>query len=44
MTTPRQVVRELVVLDRTVYDAVHATPSPGLDQTVARVSRAADHS
>ena len=37
-------MRELVVLDRAVYDAVHATPSPTLDHAVARISRAADHS
>jgi len=43
-TTVRQVVRELLVLDREVYTAVHATPSPALDHTLARISRAADHS
>jgi membrane-associated phospholipid phosphatase len=36
--------RELVLLDRAVYDAVHATPTPTLDRAVARVSRAADRS
>jgi undecaprenyl-diphosphatase len=40
----RQAGRELVGLDRAVYAAVHATPSPALDQAVARISRAADHS
>ena len=42
--TLRQAGRELVVLDRAVYDAVHATPSPTLDHALARISRAADHS
>lgn len=42
--TLRQAGRELVVLDRAVYDAVHATPSPTLDHALARVSHAADHS
>jgi membrane-associated phospholipid phosphatase len=36
--------RELVVLDRAVYAAVQATPSPTLDRVVAQLSRAADHS
>lgn len=36
--------RELVVLDRAVYSAVHATPSPTIDHAVARISRAADRS
>jgi undecaprenyl-diphosphatase len=36
--------RELVALDRAVYAAVHATPSPTLDQAIARVSHAADKS
>lgn len=44
MTTLRQAGREVVVLDRAVYAAVHATPSPTLDHGVALVSRAADHS
>ena len=44
MTTLRQSGREVVVLDRAVYEAVHATPSPTLDRGVALVSRAADHS
>lgn len=35
---------ELVVLDRAVYEALHATPTPTLDHALARVSRAADHS
>lgn len=39
----REAGRELVVLDRAVYTAVHATPSPAIDHAVARVSRAADH-
>ena len=42
--TLRQAGRELVVLDRAVYDAVHATPSPTLDHALARISHAADHS
>jgi undecaprenyl-diphosphatase len=37
-------VRELGGLDRAVYEAVHATPSPTLDREVALISRAADHS
>ncbi len=36
--------RELVELDRAVYAAVHATPTPTLDRAVAGLSRAADHS
>lgn len=40
----REAGRELVALDAAVYDAVHATPSPVIDRTIARVSHAADHS
>jgi len=40
----RQAARELVALDRTVYAAVHATPTPTLDHALVRISRAADHS
>ena len=40
----REAGHELVVLDRAVYAAVHATPSPTLDHAVARLSHAADHS
>ena len=43
-TALREAGRELVVLDRAVYAAVHATPSPTLDHAVARLSHAADHS
>ena len=43
-STLRQAGREVVVLDRAVYEAVHATPSPTLDHGVALVSRAADRS
>lgn len=43
-STLRRAGRELVVLDRAVYAAVHATPTPTLDHAVARISRAADHS
>lgn len=39
-----QAVREVAALDRAVYDAVHATPTPTVDHALARVSRAADHS
>lgn len=39
-----EVRRELVLLDEAVYAAVHATPSPTVDHTLALVSRAADHS
>lgn len=42
--TVQRVGRELVVLDRAIYAAVHATPTPTLDRAVARVSRAANHS
>ena len=31
------------MLDRAVYTAVHATPTPTLDRAVARISRTADH-
>ncbi len=40
----RQVTGELEALDRAVYVAVHATPSPTLDRAVAGLSRSADHS
>ncbi|HEX6874918.1 MAG TPA: phosphatase PAP2 family protein [Nocardioidaceae bacterium] len=40
----REAGRELVVLDRAIYTAVHATPSPVIDHAVARISRAADRS
>lgn len=40
----QEAARELVVLDRAVYTAVHATPSPTIDHAVARISRAADRS
>lgn len=39
-----RVGRELIVLDRAVYAAVHATPTPTLDHGLARVSRAANRS
>lgn len=41
---PGRVGRELVALDRAVYAAVHATPTPTLDHAVARLSLAANHS
>ena len=44
MAQLRQAVHEFGVLDRAVYEAVQTTPSPTLDHSVARVSRAADHS
>ena len=44
METLRRAVHELAVLDRAVYDAVHATPSPTIDRGVAGLSRSADHS
>jgi undecaprenyl-diphosphatase len=40
----RQAGRELVLLDRAVYAAVQATPTPTVDHAIARISRAADHS
>lgn len=40
----RRAGEELALLDRTVYAAVHSTPSPNLDATLAGISRAADHS
>lgn len=47
-TSPRQTLREagreLVRLDRAIYDVVHATPTPTVDRTLARLSRTADHS
>jgi len=36
--------RELLALDRAVYTAIHATPSPMLDPAIARISTAADRS
>jgi membrane-associated phospholipid phosphatase len=44
MTALRRAGHEVVVLDRAVYAAVHATPSPTLDHAIARASRASDHS
>lgn len=43
-TRLREAGRELVMLDRAVYTAVHATPSPNVDHALARISGAADHS
>lgn len=40
----RQAGHELIELDRAVYAAVHATPTPQIDHALARVSRAADRS
>ncbi len=40
----RRAGHELVELDRAVYTAVHATPSPALDAAAARISEAADRS
>lgn len=40
----RQAGRELVDLDRAVYNAVHATSTPQIDLALARISRAADRS
>ena len=40
----RRAGHELLVLDRAVYAAVHATPSPEIDHALARISHAADHS
>ncbi|MEW1954278.1 phosphatase PAP2 family protein [Terrabacter sp. NPDC080008] len=40
----RQAGREVIELDRAVYAAVHATPTPQIDRALARVSRAADRS
>ena len=36
--------RELLALDRAVFAAVHATPSPLIDRAIAQISHAADHS
>ena len=44
VATLRRAGHELGVLDRAVYAAVHATPSPTLDRAVAEISQAADHS
>ena len=40
----REAGHELIELDRAVYAAVHATPTPHIDHALARVSRAADRS
>ena len=40
----RQAGHELIDLDRAVYTAVHATPTPQIDHALARISRAADRS
>lgn len=37
-------LRELIQLDRAVYAAIAATPTPGLDRPIRRLSRLADHS
>jgi membrane-associated phospholipid phosphatase len=42
--TLRRAGYELVVLDRAVYAAVQATPSPTVDGAVAEISEAANHS
>jgi len=39
-----QAGQELIELDRAVYAAVHATPTPQIDHALARVSRVADRS
>lgn len=40
----RQAGHEVLELDRAVYAAVHATPTPQIDHALARISRAADRS
>lgn len=40
----RQAGHEVLDLDRAVYAAVHATPTPQIDAALARISRAADRS
>jgi undecaprenyl-diphosphatase len=40
----RQAGHEVLDLDRAVYAAVHATPTPQIDLALARISRAADRS
>lgn len=37
-------LRELAALDRAVYEAIAAVPTPSLDRALARLSDAADHS
>ncbi|MFE0461277.1 phosphatase PAP2 family protein [Kitasatospora sp. NPDC058965] len=44
MTSAREVVRDLVLLDGAVYAAVAATETPALDHGLRRLSAAADHS
>ncbi|GAA2747538.1 hypothetical protein GCM10009868_37430 [Terrabacter aerolatus] len=40
----RQAGREVLDLDRAVYAAVHATPTPQIDRALAGISRTADRS
>ena len=46
MTSPRlrEAGHELLLLDRAVYQAVHAIPSPVIDHALTRITHAADHS
>ena len=40
----REAGHELLLLDRAVYQAVHATPSPVIDHALTRITHAANHS
>jgi membrane-associated phospholipid phosphatase len=42
--TRQGAVRQLAAVDRAVYDAIAATPTPALDEPLRRLSRAADNS
>ncbi len=42
--TTREAGRQLAAVDRAVYDAIAATPTPALDEPLRRLSRAADKS
>ena len=42
--TTRETVSQLAAVDRAVYDAIAATPTPALDEPLRRLSRAADKS
>ncbi|MFZ1288402.1 MAG: phosphatase PAP2 family protein [Candidatus Phosphoribacter sp.] len=43
-STPARAIGELAALDRAVYEAVAATPTPVLDKYFRQLSRVADHS
>ena len=41
---PARILRQLSDLDRAIYNAIAATPTPDVDVAIRRLSRSADHS